>query len=419
MTRTRIFTSALIGAGIAFASIYSQSFGPTQAFAAEEKSHTVRPEVGKPILAAQQLQKSHKYSEALAALHKADAVSEKTSYETYVLELTRGSIASQAGDKATAVRSFQAVLDSGMASPEQRLNIPKAIAGNFYNDKNYPEAITWTNRFFKEGGDDPNMRTLLLQSYYLSNNFAETIKIATQQVAASERAKQRPNQTVIEMWANSAVKLQDKPSYNAALLKLVAYYPQPKYWTDLIHRAASAPGFADRLALDAERLEYYVGALTDTNDVMDMIQLALQEGLPGEAQSVVTTGYQKGYLGTGPDAARQNRLRTLVQTKVAEDQKDLEKGARDAAKAPTGDGLVNIGFSYLLYGQTAQGLSLMEQGMAKDSLKHPSQSKLHLGIAYLKAGQKAKALQIFGSITDTDGSGELAHLWRVAASQGS
>ncbi len=57
----------------------------------------------------------------------------------------------------------------------------------------------------------------------------------------------------------------------------------------------------------------------------------------------------------------------------------------------------------------------MEQGIKKGGLRRPEDAKLHLGIAYLQAGQKAKALQTFKTVGGTDGAAELARLWTVQA----
>lgn len=44
-------------------------------------------------------------------------------------------------------------------------------------------------------------------------------------------------------------------------------------------------------------------------------------------------------------------------------------------------------------------------------MKRPDDARLHLGYAYLLAGQKAKAAQTFKAVQGTDGSADLARLW--------
>ncbi len=83
--------------------------------------------------------------------------------------------------------------------------------------------------------------------------------------------------------------------------------------------------------------------------------------------------------------------------------------------ARDGNDLVTLGYNYVGYGQAAKGIALMEQGIKKGGLRRPEDAKLHLGIAYLQAGQKAKALQVLKTVGGTDGAADLARLWSVQA----
>jgi Flp pilus assembly protein TadD len=59
----------------------------------------------------------------------------------------------------------------------------------------------------------------------------------------------------------------------------------------------------------------------------------------------------------------------------------------------------------------------MERGIRKGGLKHPDDARLHLGIAYLRAGQKEQAVRAFKSVQGTDGVADLARLWALYARQ--
>ncbi|MGH6612014.1 MAG: tetratricopeptide repeat protein, partial [Burkholderiaceae bacterium] len=78
--------------------------------------------------------------------------------------------------------------------------------------------------------------------------------------------------------------------------------------------------------------------------------------------------------------------------------------------------LVRIGLAYTGMGQFDKGIALIQQGIAKGKGKvRADEANLHLGIAYLRAGQKAKAQQAFKQVGGTDGTADLARLWmRVA-----
>ena len=65
-------------------------------------------------------------------------------------------------------------------------------------------------------------------------------------------------------------------------------------------------------------------------------------------------------------------------------------------------------------GQTEAGLALMEQGIQKGGISRPDEAKLHLAVAYLASGQKAKAIQAFQAVQG-DGTSDLARLWLIHA----
>src|SRR5262249_27092439 len=124
----------------------------------------VRPEVGKPLQAAQEMMKAHKYKEALAKIREADAVPNRTPNENFLIERMRGSAAAQAGDNDTAIKSFESVIASGKLPKAEQLKMMEAVASMYYRNKDYAKAVAMVNRYQKEGGNDPGMRTILIQA---------------------------------------------------------------------------------------------------------------------------------------------------------------------------------------------------------------------------------------------------------------
>ena len=87
----------------------------------------MRPEIGKPLQAAQKLMKPGKHKEALAELRKLDNVGNKTANESYLIERVRAAAASSAGDYDTAARSFETLIASGkLSAPAKAPSSPKA-----------------------------------------------------------------------------------------------------------------------------------------------------------------------------------------------------------------------------------------------------------------------------------------------------
>jgi tetratricopeptide (TPR) repeat protein len=153
----------------------------------------MRPEVGKPLQAAQELLKNRKYREALTKLHELDSVAGKTPNEIYNIEFTRASAASQAGDYSTAVKSYEEVLNSGKLPAAQQVQVLQALGSYSYQLHDYPKTISYISRYLKEGGNDPQMRALLTQTYFQSGDYSQVTKDVQAQVQADEKAGRAPS----------------------------------------------------------------------------------------------------------------------------------------------------------------------------------------------------------------------------------
>lgn len=401
MSKFRLAHLGLVMAAIGFTAVPPMLGLTSLAYAAD----TVRAEVGKPLQEAQKLASAGKSKEALAKLRDADAVGNKTPFETYQIERVRASAAAAAGDVPAAIKAFEFVINSGRLSAAEKPVFTKALATYYYRAKDWPNSITWINRSLKEK-DEKDMHDLLIQTYYLSGNMAAAAKELQAQHGASEDQ--------LGMLANIQLKQGDKAGYVATLEKLAASYPKASYWADLLNRVSGKPGFSGRLSLDVQRLRLVNGLITKPGEFMEMAQLSLQAGTPGEAAKIVDKGYKAGALGTGADAPRHQRLKDLA-TKTLADNKTAEAKLEDeAVKAKDADALVTLGFGLVSDGDTDKGLALMNQGIKMGNLKYPDEAKLHLGIAYVWAGKKPQALAAFKTVGGTDGAADLARYWTLS-----
>ena len=375
---------------------------------------TLRPEVGKPLQAAQDLIKGGRYKEALGKVREAEAAGARNANETYLIERMRLAAASGAGDAETAARSFEAISGSPRVLGPEKLRMIESIAVSFYRSQQYAKSMQWSQRYFREGGSSGAIRTMLIQSQYLSGDFAGAAKELMVEVQGAERSGAAPAEDRLKLLLNAASKQGDNNAYVYAMEKLVTYYPKKEYWVDLLNRMQRKSGFSDRLSLDTYRLSLATGSMTAPADFMEMAQLALQADLASEGKQVLDKGFANGALATGPQADRAKRLRVLVDKKLAEDTASRAEDEKQALAAKGGDALVGLGLSQIYSGQPAKGVQLIQQGIAKGSLKRAEDAKLHLGIGQLVAGDKAKAQATFKTVQGAD----LARLWALYAKRG-
>ena len=387
---------------------------PSRASAADEEQ-TARPQVGEPVQQAGELLKQKKYKEALEKLRAADQVPNKTSYETYVIEGTRAAVALNAGDDATAEKALEAVLATGILRPQDALTRVAALVQLNYKLKNYAQVASFANRYYHDGGTDPEARLLLAQAYYLQNDFPDAAKTVRQILDADAKAGKRPEENLLLMLLNSEYQQKNEAGRIDALETLVRLYPKPQYWTDLLAAIQKKPSFSDRLTLDLDRLMAATGAMKSADDYMQAAQLALLAGLPGDAKAFLDKGVSAGVLGKGAGADREKRLADMASRQASDDQKSLPQLATEADASAKGLASVKLGDAYASYGQYAKAIEAYQKGLKKGGLEHPDDAKLHLGIAYLLSGDKAKAQESFNSLSGRDATRDLGQLWLIEA----
>ena len=382
-------------------------------FAPARAEDALRATVAAPLQAAQDLMKAGKHKEALAKVREAEAMRELTPYESHVIDRMRGAAAAASGDDATASASFDAALASGRLDGAEKLQTLEALSRAAYRSKNYPKAIDAAQRYSKEGGNNPQISGLLLNARFQSGDHAGVVREVQARLAAGDAVAAGVDEPALRLMGASQLKLGDDPGYTATLERLLALNPTKEYWADRLARLQSRPGFADRLALDLLRLQMATQTMDEPAQYLETAQLATKAGLPAEAKRAIEAGYAAGKLGTGADAAAHKRLRDQATQQSSDDEKSL---ARDGA-GRTAETMVVTGQALVAHGKLDKGIESIEQGLAKGGLKRPDDARLHLGVALLQAGNKAKALTALQTVRGDDGVAELARLWMILARQ--
>ncbi|WP_198120691.1 tetratricopeptide repeat protein [Massilia rhizosphaerae] len=403
MSKFRLAHLGLVLAALGFTAA-APVVGLAPAYAAE----TVRPEIGKPLVEAQHLMKSGKNKEALAKLRELDKISGKSANESYLIERTRAGAATGAGDYDTAAKSFEYLISSGKLPASEKAQVSEGLISIYMHAGDLNKANAAIERQLKEH-DDPKLRAYLMQNYYKQGN----IKALENELHAAEK-NGRLSEDQLGMLANIQLKKNDKAGYVNTIEKLAANYPKAQYWNDLLNRVQGKPGFSGRLAVDVYRLKLANNLMKKPSEFMEMAQLVLQAGAPAEALKVIDKGYKAGALGTGPDAARHQRLKDLAEKNLAEQNKTLAATEAQLRKDGDNDGLADLGYALVQSGQADKGLKMMQAASKAGDLKHPEDVKLHLGEAYAVAGKKQQAINTFKSVGGDDGAADLARYFIMA-----
>jgi hypothetical protein len=357
-------------------------------------AHAVSAGVAKPLKEASDLVRAGKAKEALAKLN---GVSGAGPDDTYMLARVRGAAYQRMGDNGAAAQQLEAAFATGKVPGSEAGQLAETIAGIYAQQHNNAAAMKWVDKAKAAGDNSSGIRQIQDYLQGSSGDYAQTARENAAKIQAAEAAGRRPDEDDLLRLADAYRHTKNTAGDLQVKEKLVTYYSSNKQYVSIyLSDLPGKSGFSSRFSLDLLRLKLASGNMAGAADYMEMTQLLLQAQLPAEAKVVVDKGYAAGVLGTGAEAARQQRLRDLVTKSVGK----------------TGDDLVAIGAEFASMGQYDEGIDLIQQGIAKDRLKHPDDANLRLGVAMLQAGKaKAKAVTQLRSVKGTDGAPDVARLY--------
>ncbi len=372
----------------------------------------LRAEVGRPLQQAGDLLKAGKAKEALGKVREAESVGGITGAERQVIDGMKASAAQRAGDTATAIQALESL--AGRASGAQLGTYAEQLASAYAQQRNNAKATEWLNKAIAAGNSGGSVRQLQAYLQGASGDYQAIAKDAGAAVSAAEQGGRRPDEGDLLRLADAQQRTGNNAGYIVTLEKLLLNYPKKDYWNAFLSRLPRKAGFAPRFELDVMRLRLASGTLAKTEDYMEMAQLSLQAALPAEARRITDQGIKAGVLGTGPEAARHQRLRDLAVKQEGEAKASLANQVSEAETFKEGDGLVKIGYAYVSLGEVDKGIELIQKGIAKGNLKRPEDAKLRLGMAQLQSAKtKTAAVQTLRSVKGSDGAAEIARLWTV------
>jgi tetratricopeptide (TPR) repeat protein len=384
---------------------------------AEDK---IGAKVGKPMKAAQEAIQKQDWDKALAKVQEADAVAKKNEFEQYQINEFKGYILLQKRQYAEVARIYEQNLKSPKMPADQVNDRLKALAQLYSAVKNYPKVIEYGDRWVQADGTDLDTKVLVAQAHYLQKDYKNAVTIMQSAIAAAEKAGKKPEENWLQIVRSSQQNLGDTKGASATLEKLVTIYPKKDYWDYLISLRLREKN-PDRVTLNLLRISREVGLMDTADEFVELTEMLIDAGLPGEARSVMEQGYKAGVFDTTDKtkAGRYARRLNDAKIKAEKDQASLPSFERDAKSAGTGQGEVALGMAYSSFGQYEKSAAALARGLDKGGVLDAGQARIMLGIANLKLGKTEDALQAFSkAATDDAELKDVARLWSAVARSG-
>lgn len=416
MTVARSIALALT---LAMGAVSAAALVSTRAEAAEAAANKVTTKaVAEPLKKAQEAMKAKQWDAALAGIKQAQAAEKKTPFEAYQIDEFLGYVLIQQKKFGEAAPVFERMLNSGFLPPEQVDDRTKTVAQLYFQVKEYKKSAEWAKKWLDKHPGQEDISVLLGQSYYLLNDYKNAATTMMGVVNNAEKGGRTPQENWLQIVLSSQFKLDNKDGIAEALKKLVRYYPKSEYWENLldIYRRKDT---SDRVTLGFYRLMNDVGTLKQADDYMEMAQLAIDAGVPGEAQSIVEKGVQNNTLKSDDKTTqgRYDRLLAGAKKSAAADKASLAQLAKEAEKASQGQADVALGQAYLSYGMYDEAIGALQRGIKKGGVTDLDEAQISLGIAYMRKGQKDLARQAFRTVKAESKWHDLAEMWEIRTQQ--
>jgi tetratricopeptide (TPR) repeat protein len=414
----RFFAAVLLGTAVAASAVLAPA---TPALAQEkaEKGPKNSPALAKPLKEANDALKAKNYSDAITKLRAAEGVAGKTPADQYIIDEMLSFAYIKTQNYTEAAKVMEAKLDSGLTPQSEQPTLVKQLATINYQNKNYDKAISFGNRAIQGGYADDQIKTIVGQSYYLKGDWKNTLKFESDIVNSQIKAGQTPTNESLALIYSACTKLQDEACQTQAVEKMVTYYPKPETWAQLLYGMRKETSGNETDLFQTYRLMLDTDVLKEPSDYTEMAELALDQGSPGEAQSVLEKAQARNVFTDQRSKDRAQRLLESAKKRASADQAGLPKLEQEANASTTGVKNLAVGRAYFGYGQYDKAADQLSKGLDKGGVKNEADARLTLGIAQLKGAHKDDAMKTFKAVKGDPALERLANLWGLHAKQGS
>lgn len=394
--RNLVIVSFLVSTGCTF--VYAQS--------------EMRPDVHRPLIAAQEALKANQFEQALRLAGEAAAIPELTSVEKQFAWRLQAIAAVRTQQLDLAIDRLDRLLALTEIPASDRLALQEMLVNVSVQKKDTSRTIKAAQDYLQAGGINFGVRTALLQSLSVQGDHQRLIEQMDIFIQQDSAQKRKTPELELRLMGAAAHKLKDPHRYFSVLKRLLDLYPSKSYWADAISRLTNLPNFNGRYELDAYRLLAETDNLEESSEFTEMINLALKAGLPAEALRTLENGLQKGVLGQGEAAPALTRLLNEIKKKNQEDEAllpQLEQGAKD------GNAWSALAEAHAAKQNWPAAQTAYEKAFSLGELRRQDESVLRRGIALLKGGNKEQALMQWRTLQGDNTAAQLASLWILLA----
>jgi tetratricopeptide (TPR) repeat protein len=391
LTLTAAGLAALAAAGAANAQDYStpptlpQNQQPAHA-SAQAQGPKLSAKAKGAIGALQKAVDANDKANIPALLATAQAAAQTSEDRWFIGELQlKAAVA--ANDRTAMTNAVDAIVATGIPTPQRTSQLYKAIASDLYSAKQYAAAAALFEKASKADPTDTVALTLLGQSLLFGGRPADAVAVMERAIQASSTGGRKADENLYRVAVQAAFEGKSPQAPDIARQWLVAY-PSPDSWRNTLIIYRNSAELDDDGVLALLRLMNATGGLKSAADYNTYINGLIVQSNFNEAHAVLEQAIAAKAIDAGSaDAA-------AVNSKPTASAADL---AAAASTAPNGSSLFKIANRYYGLGDYAQAAELYRKTKAKGV--DAATADLYAGMALARAGDKAAARTLLSAVT--------------------
>src|SRR3974390_252939 len=360
-----LLAASLLGSAVAV-------LAPVSASAADKPS----PEVAKYLLGAQKALAAKDLDGALGDVKQAQAVSERTPYDDYLINSFLAEIYIEKNDYASADAPMEAAADSPVLPDDQKKS---AISNAFQlamSAAHYQKALGYAQQLQAMNALDTKFYSRVALAYYELKDMPHAQQYAQMSIDASKAAGQPPEKNRLKSFMKGAMQKNDKAGTQTALENIAVQYNQADNWSRLIDFTLGTKGLKELDELNLLRLKFLIPGAMRAEDYDPLASVANLMGYATESKNVLEKGIHDGAI----TAAQAGPSYVQARNGAATDARELNTIAAQAAHAKTGEADIKLAEDYWGYGRYADAEVAARRAISKGGMKDPHEAPTLLGM---------------------------------------
>ncbi len=309
------------------------------------------------------------------------------------------------GDNQMQTQAIDAMIASGVPDPAELVPLLAHQASRAYSAGDVRRTDALLGRMVELQPNNPAVLADHAQMKARLGNRPEAVALLQRAIAA-QRATGQP---VPESWYLRAVAVAIEgrlPQSTILARELIAAYPSPINWRDVLLTYRGAVPADPALTLDISRMTRAAQALSGERDYLEFARALIAGGLPGEAKAVLDEGLSRGML-TSTEAVVRD-LVTRTTGPASQGRSGLAALRTRALAGTSGQGARTAGDTAFGYGQYAEAAELYQAALQKGG-EDPNLVNSRLGAALALAGRRPEAEAALRAVTGP--RADLAGFW--------